>query len=57
MPLIIVCGTPVSGKSEISKRIGDYFTGKKGKDVTIISDETDLLIGDRNLVYKGKQRN
>ena len=52
MPLILVCGTPCSGKSYCAEFLKDYFD-KLNKNVILISDEDYLLTNQRNLVFKG----
>ncbi|KAM3956152.1 protein KTI12 homolog [Aphomia sociella] len=58
MPLIIICGTPVSGKTTRAKQLNDFFTNKHGKRVEIVSeDEAITKLGyDKNNTYLDSQK-
>lgn len=40
MPLIVICGLPSSGKSYRSEQLREYFSKEKGKNVTVITENT-----------------
>ena len=56
MPLIIVTGTPSSGKTTRANELKDYFETKQEKKVDIIREaETIAKAGyDKNTFYDGK---
>ncbi|XP_059062489.1 protein KTI12 homolog [Achroia grisella] len=58
MPLIIICGTPVSGKTTRAKELKDFFENKYGKRVEIISeDEAIIKLGyEKNGAYLDSQK-
>lgn len=58
MPLIIICGTPVSGKTYRANEIKDFFTIVHNKSVEIISeDEAIKKLGyDKNETYLDSQK-
>lgn len=58
MPLIIICGTPVSGKTTRANEIKHYFMSKHAKQVNIISeDEAIAKLGyEKNSVYLDAQK-
>lgn len=58
MPLIIICGTPVSGKTYRAKELKDFFTNEHGKSVEIISeDEAIKKLGyEKNTTYLDSQK-
>ncbi|XP_028161024.1 protein KTI12 homolog [Ostrinia furnacalis] len=57
MPLIIICGTPVSGKTTRAKELSAFFKNKHSKEVEIISeDEAIEKLGyDKNNTYLDSQ--
>ena len=52
MPLIVLVGTPCSGKSHCAQHLKDYFE-RLNKNVVLISDESYLMTDQRNSVFKG----
>uniref|UniRef100_A0A2A4J8Q4 Protein KTI12 homolog n=1 Tax=Heliothis virescens TaxID=7102 RepID=A0A2A4J8Q4_HELVI len=58
MPLIIICGTPVSGKTTRANELKDFFVNKHGKKVEIISeDEAIVKLGyEKNSTYLDSQK-
>ncbi|XP_049699154.2 protein KTI12 homolog [Helicoverpa armigera] len=58
MPLIIICGTPVSGKTTRAQELKDFFVNKHGKKVEIISeDEAITKLGyEKNSTYLDSQK-
>lgn len=58
MPLIIICGTPVSGKTTRAQELKDFFVNKHGKKVEIISeDEAIIKLGyEKNSTYLDSQK-
>lgn len=58
MPLIIICGTPVSGKTSRAIELKDFFEKKHGKVVQIVSeDETIIKLGyEKNSTYLDSQK-
>ncbi|KAL0859122.1 hypothetical protein ABMA27_010958 [Loxostege sticticalis] len=58
MPLIIICGTPVSGKTTRAKELSQFFKNQHGKEVEIISeDEAIEKLGyDKNNTYLDSQK-
>lgn len=58
MPLVIICGTPVSGKTTRAYEIKNYFEEKHNKKVHIISeDECIIKLGyDKNSNYLDSQK-
>lgn len=53
MPLIVLVGTPCSGKSYCSEHLKHHFE-KKNKNVVLISDENYFQTNQRNSVFKGR---
>ncbi|CAH1642950.1 unnamed protein product [Spodoptera littoralis] len=58
MPLIIICGTPVSGKTSRAIELRDFFANKHGKKVEMVSeDEAIVKLGyDKNSTYLDSQK-
>ncbi|KAF9419135.1 hypothetical protein HW555_004220 [Spodoptera exigua] len=58
MPLIIICGTPVSGKTTRAIELRDFFVNKHGKKVEVVSeDEAITKLGyDKNSTYLDSQK-
>ncbi|CAB3241747.1 unnamed protein product [Arctia plantaginis] len=58
MPLIIICGTPVSGKTFRTNELKDFFINKHKKKVEIVSeDEAIAKLGyDKNSTYLDSQK-
>ncbi|CAH4029485.1 protein KTI12 homolog [Pieris brassicae] len=58
MPVIIICGTPVSGKTTRAREIKDYFEKTHNKQVDIISeDEAIIKLGyDKESTYLDSQK-
>ncbi|KAJ8707109.1 hypothetical protein PYW08_011243 [Mythimna loreyi] len=58
MPLIIICGTPVSGKTSRAIEMKDFFVNKHGKKVEIVSeDEAIVKLGyEKNSTYLDSQK-
>ncbi|CAH0697983.1 unnamed protein product [Spodoptera exigua] len=58
MPLIIICGTPVSGKTSRAIELRDFFVNKHGKKVEVVSeDEAITKLGyDKNSTYLDSQK-
>ncbi|CAG9573338.1 unnamed protein product [Danaus chrysippus] len=58
MPLIIICGTPVSGKTIRAKQLKEFFENKHKKQVEIVSeDEAIKKLGyERNSMYLDSQK-
>lgn len=58
MPLIIICGTPVSGKTTRANQIKDFFENKHKKNVEIISEEDSItkLGYEKNSTYLDSQK-
>lgn len=56
MPLIIITGTPCSGKTTRANELKEFFETKKGKKVEIISEEEAITKAnfDKNAFYAGK---
>lgn len=52
MPLVVLVGTPCSGKSHCAQYLKSYFE-KLAKNVVLISDENYLMTHQRNSVFKG----
>lgn len=51
MPLVILCGYPCSGKSQLAEELKEYFSNEKRRDCMIISDEQSLSDLGRNKLY------
>ncbi|XP_004933264.1 protein KTI12 homolog [Bombyx mori] len=58
MPLIIICGTPVSGKTTRAKELKQFFEEKHGKTVEIVSeDEAIAKLGyEKNSMFLDSQK-
>ncbi|CAH0599778.1 unnamed protein product [Chrysodeixis includens] len=58
MPLIIICGTPVSGKTSRAKELKEFFVNKHNKSVEIVSeDEAITKLGyEKNSTYLDSQK-
>ncbi|KPJ10957.1 Protein KTI12-like [Papilio machaon] len=58
MPLIIICGTPVSGKTTRANELKEFFEKKHGKRVEIISEEEAIIVlgYDKNSTYLDSQK-
>ncbi|OWR43413.1 KTI12 protein [Danaus plexippus plexippus] len=58
MPLIIICGTPVSGKTSRARQLKEFFENKHKKQVEIVSeDEAIKKLGyERNSMYLDSQK-
>lgn len=58
MPLIIICGTPVSGKTSRAIELKDFFINKHSKKVEIVSeDEAIVKLGyEKNTTYLDSQK-
>ncbi|CAH2056348.1 unnamed protein product, partial [Iphiclides podalirius] len=58
MPLIIICGTPVSGKTTRTYELKDFFEKQHQKDVDIISEEESIakLGYEKNSTYLDSQK-
>lgn len=58
MPLIIICGTPVSGKTSRAIELRDFFVNKHGKKVEVVSeDEAIVKLGyEKNSTYLDSQK-
>ncbi|CAG4957985.1 unnamed protein product [Parnassius apollo] len=58
MPLIIICGTPTSGKTTRAKELKEFFENKHGKIVEIISEEEAItkLGYEKNATYLDSQK-
>ncbi|CAK1548858.1 unnamed protein product [Leptosia nina] len=58
MPLIIICGTPVSGKTTRARELKDYFENTHSKQVVIISEDEALhkLGYDKESMYLDSQK-
>ncbi|KAF9804023.1 hypothetical protein SFRURICE_019219 [Spodoptera frugiperda] len=58
MPLIIICGTPVSGKTSRAIELRDFFVNKHGKKVEVVSeDEAIAKLGyEKNSTYLDSQK-
>lgn len=53
MPLILICGTPLSGKSTRSKQLHEHFTKSyPNYNCLIVSDESKLIEVGPNVIYK-----
>ncbi|KAI1280490.1 Protein KTI12 -like protein [Halotydeus destructor] len=50
MPLIIICGHPLAGKSSAAIRLKEYFVNKNVKCI-LVSDEDQYKLIDRNKLY------
>lgn len=53
MPLVIICGYPGTGKTQVSKQIVDFFKDKV-KSCVLVSDEDLLQTHQRDKLYAGK---
>ena len=52
MPLVVMCGFPSSGKTQVTNRLKLYFEEEREKKVQVIGDDS---IGvDRNVAYASK---
>ena len=51
MPLIIICGLPLSGKTVLSNKLNDWFRVKINSKSILISDEIKLSESKRNILY------
>lgn len=51
MPLVIICGLPLSGKSRLSCLLKEYFSRTIAAKVLMISDEQKLEENKRNILY------
>ncbi|XP_026742204.1 protein KTI12 homolog [Trichoplusia ni] len=58
MPLIIICGTPVSGKTTRANELKEYFVNNHNKNVEIVSeDEAIVKLGyEKNTTYLDSQK-
>jgi protein KTI12 len=58
MPLIIICGTPVSGKTSRARELKEFFEKTHKKHVEIVSeDEAIVKLGyDKNGTYLDSQK-
>lgn len=58
MPLIVICGTPVSGKTTRAKEFKEFFQKTHGKQVEIISEEAAIkkLGYEQNETYLDSQK-
>lgn len=58
MPLIIICGCPVSGKTTRAKELKEYFEKEHKKQVEVISEEDAIakLGYERNATYLDSQK-
>ena len=51
MPLVIVCGLPLSGKSHLSGLVQEHFSRVTSSKVLVVSDEQKLNESKRNVLY------
>lgn len=58
MPLIILCGTPVSGKSTRARELKEFFEKQHGKKVEIVSEDDAIVkLGyEKNNTYLDSQK-
>lgn len=58
MPLIIICGTPVSGKTTRAYELKKFFETKHGKEVEIVSEDETIvkLRYEKNSTYLDSQK-
>lgn len=58
MPLIIICGTPVSGKTSRTNELKEFFEKKHGKRVDVVSEEEAIIsLGyEKNSTYLDSQK-
>ncbi|XP_053621599.1 protein KTI12 homolog [Plodia interpunctella] len=58
MPLIIICGTPVSGKTTRARELKEFFEKHHSKNVEIVSEEESIkkLGYDKNETYLDSQK-
>lgn len=52
MPLLILCGYPCTGKSDVGRRLREHFVAKNVKTV-LVSDEEMLTFHGRDKLYAG----